>query len=272
MADKGRKVVVITGTSSGIGECMAHQLADLGYTVYGGSLTPDQDKTHEGLESLFLDVASDDAVQAFVDQILAKEDKVDVLVNNAGYAYAGPIEDTPFEEAEAIMNVNFYGAVRLCKALLPTLRTTGGAKILNVTSGAGFTAEPYAGFYSASKFALEGYTEALRHELWPLDVQVVLIQPGWIRTKIAINAKRVATVQPVYKERWERMANLVEDFVLQGMDQDDCARKIVSVVQRRKPRWRYPIGKDVRSSFWSRKFFPSRVFEHFVRVYYKLHF
>lgn len=263
-------VAIVTGTSSGLGKATAKLLAENGYKVYAGTLTPVEDEVLPGVTNYFLDVTKDSAVEDFVQYVLNEAGRIDALVNNAGYALAGALEEIPLDKAQELMDVNFFGAVRMCKACLPVMREQKSGHIVNITSGAGITAQPYAGFYSASKYALEGYSEALRHEVWQLGIKIALVEPGWMKTNVVENAVYVPNELDTYKERRQRVLDLVADYSATGMQPVEVANTVLSALQSKQPKARYRIGKDVVSSYWSRKFLPSRLYEHFVRSYYKL--
>ena len=183
----GKSVVLITGASSGIGKACADHLAQLGFTVYGAS------RTIENLGEvrwtpLVMDVDQDGAVTHGVELVRAQAGQLDIVVNCAGFGIAGSVEDTTLEEAKAQFDTNFFGTVRLCQAALPGMRQQGAGLIVNMSSLAGLLGLPFESFYSASKFALEGLTEALRLEVAPFGVRVVLIEPGNFRT--GFTAKR----------------------------------------------------------------------------------
>jgi NAD(P)-dependent dehydrogenase (short-subunit alcohol dehydrogenase family) len=159
------RVVLITGASSGVGQSTARLLARRGFTVFGTSRNPSSADRVPGVEMLTLDVRDDDSVRACVETILHRSGRLDVVINNAGYELAGALEELSSEEARAQFETNFFGVVRMVNAVLPLMRHQKRGHIINVSSLTGLTASPFLGIYSASKFALEGYTEALRHEV-----------------------------------------------------------------------------------------------------------
>lgn len=187
-----KRIVLITGVSSGIGQATARLLAQRGFTVFGTSRNPSSVGTMSGIEVLPLDVCSDEAVEACLNTLLKKAGRLDILVNNAGYVLRGAIEEPTLEEVKAQFETNLFGVVRMIKGVLPIMRRQGSGQIINISSGVGLVPSPFAGFYSASKFALEGYTEALRHEVKPFNVQVSLVEPGFIKTHVWHNVKEAA--------------------------------------------------------------------------------
>jgi len=172
MADDGRiamttnaaKVALVTGASSGIGRAIAHRLAADGLRVFGTSRKGSAADMGDA-EMIPLDVCSDESVRACIDTVLQRAGRIDVLVSNAGYLLSGAVEEATIDEAKAQFETNFFGAFRVIKAVLPTMRAQGAGRVINVTSLAGVVPLPFWGFYNASKFALEGLTETLRYEL-----------------------------------------------------------------------------------------------------------
>src|SRR6058998_1295203 len=177
------QTVLVTGTSSGIGQAIARLLAERGFNVFGTARKPAAGRS-SNVTMVALDVRSDDSVRSCVQQVLSQTGRIDVLVNNAGYTLMGAAEETSLDEAKAQLETNFFGVVRMVKAVLPRMRKAGSGKIINIGSLAGITAIPFGSFYTASKFALEGYTEALWHELRPFGIHATLIEPGFVSTPI----------------------------------------------------------------------------------------
>src|SRR5262245_47487212 len=165
-----QKVVLITGASSGVGQSTARLLSRQGYKVFGTSRNPASAEVIPTVEVLALDVRSDDSVAACVKAVVNEVGRVDILVNNAGYELAGALEETSIDETKAQFETNFFGVVRMVKAVLPSMRQQKQGKIINVSSLAGVSSIPFMGFYSATKFALEGYTKALRMEVSPFNI------------------------------------------------------------------------------------------------------
>src|SRR6266702_4538899 len=173
------QTVLVTGASSGIGQAIAQLLAERGFKIFGTARKPAA-PTLGNVTMVPLDVRSDDSVRACIDRV----GPIDVLVNNAGYSLMGAAEETSLDEAKAQLETNFFGVVRMVKAVLPAMRKAGAGKIITIGSLAGITAIPFGSFYTASKFAIEGYSEALWHELRPLGISVSVIEPGFVHTTI----------------------------------------------------------------------------------------
>ncbi len=237
-----REVVLITGASSGIGRAMALALHQAGYRVYGTSRNP---AAHLGLPYplLALDVTDGDAARQVVQQVAAEAGRLDVLVNNAGWGIAGAVEDTTPDEARALFEVNFFGVHRMVRAALPVMRAQGHGLIVNISSLAGRVGLPFQGFYSASKFALEGLSEALALELAPLGIQVVVIAPGDFRTDFTNRRQRVAGFASSAYRAWaEKVLSIMERDERRAPEPDAVARLLLRILRTPRPRFRYTVG------------------------------
>src|SRR6266487_2725823 len=176
------RVALVTGASSGFGRATAAQLAAQGFQVFGTSRapTPDSAGTYDMLP---LDVGSETSVQACVQTILQRTGRIDLLVNNAGYAQGGRSEENSLDDARAQFETNVFGVLRVLKAVLPAMRQQGGGQIITVSSLLGIVAMPYLGLYASSKFALEGMMEGLQDELRPFHIRVSLVEPTFFRDR-----------------------------------------------------------------------------------------
>ncbi|KFA90258.1 SDR family oxidoreductase [Archangium violaceum] len=265
------KVVLVTGASSGIGQACARLLSARGHTVYGTSRKPGT--TLEGGRMLELDVTRDESVRRAVDTVLAESGRIDVVVNNAGFALAGAIEDTSLEEAQRQFDTNFFGVLRVCKAVLPDMRARGSGLIIQVSSLGGVVGLPFQGLYSASKFALEGLTESLRQEVAPFGVRVTLLQPGDVRTPITDNRVRVRQAGPgsSYQEYFEAALGIIEKEERAGVTPEAVAEQVLALMGRRVPEVRSTVGHlSQRVLTATKAFLPSKTFEKMVMSYYGL--
>ena len=194
-----QKTVLITGCSSGIGRASARAFNDEGWTVYATARNPADIETlgDQGCELATLDVTDPDDVDRVVDRILDEEGTIDALVNNAGYGQFGPIEDVTTEEVHEQFDVNVYGPHRLIRAVLPAMRRERDGTIVNVSSVAGRLSFPGGGVYSGSKFALEAMSDALRNEVREFGIDVVVVQPGPVKTNFSTRAEREADPEAV---------------------------------------------------------------------------
>ena len=262
------QVVLITGASSGIGASCAAQLSKNGYRVYGGARGA---VTAPGIEPLTLDVADDASVARAVETVLAREGRLDVLVNNAGFGIAGAIEDTSIEEAREQFEVNFFGVLRMCRAVLPMMRQQKAGYIVNIGSIGGLIAIPFQGFYSASKFALEGFSEALRLEVRPFGVHVVLLEPGDHRTCFTQNRRKTrgSAEGSIYRDRFERAVARMASDEQGGPSPDGIARVLDKVLKHPNPPLRHTVGPAAqRAAVWIKRTMPYAVMEKIMRDYY----
>ncbi len=268
------RVVLVTGASSGIGKACAEHLRAKGYRAYGTSRhAPPAAAEGAGLPRLIpLDVTSDESVAAAIRLILDREGRLDVVVNNAGFGIAGAVEETTVDAARAQLDTNFFGTVRVCRAALPVMRRQGGGCIVNVSSIAGQVGIPFQAHYSASKFAVEGFTEALRMEAAPFGIRVALVEPGDFRTGFTAN-RRLTTREDAgaYGERARRAIAVMEHDERRGRTPEVVARLIEHIITRRSPRLRYTVGPvSERLALVLKRFAPARLFEWGIATYYRV--
>jgi NAD(P)-dependent dehydrogenase (short-subunit alcohol dehydrogenase family) len=270
-----RTVVLITGASSGFGEACADHLARLGYRVYGTSRSASfpEGGAEQNPRMIPMDVRDDHSVRAAVDFVLTEEGRLDVVVNNAGLGMAGAVEDTSLEEAKALFETNFFGMHRVCRAVLPTLRAQRSGLIVNMSSIGGLIAIPFQGFYSASKFATEALTEALRMELMPFGIRVTLLEPGDFKTGFTDNRvfARASSTNPAYRALCQDAIAVMEHDEQHGGAPIELARTLATVIEKRSPRPRYALGMLAqRLAVWLHRLLPNRLFEKGVMAYYKV--
>ena len=214
-----QKVIVITGASGGLGECMAKYFSSKGYIVYGTSRS-----IIEGTRnyiSIKMDITDKNSVNQAVNTIIEQHNKIDVLINNAGLGIAGPLEYLELNDVENVLNTNVTGVMRVCQAVLPIMRANRKGLIINISSIGSETGLPYRGLYSASKAAVDRLTEAMRVELAPYGIQACYLQPGGIQTNI--NKNRIKTSLPadaVYKKSFEKTYDLIDESVNKGLNPD----------------------------------------------------
>jgi NAD(P)-dependent dehydrogenase (short-subunit alcohol dehydrogenase family) len=269
------KVVLITGASSGIGEMCARRLAASGWRAFAAArgtpepLDPTVGPLDPAVEGLQMDVDDDESVRAGIAKILEKTGRLDAVVNNAGYALLGAVEDTEMSQAKAVFETNFFGALRVCQAALPALRASGGGHIVNISSLGGFVGLPFGGLYSASKFALEGLSESLRLEARAFGVHVVIVEPGDFRTQIMASRRLAAgTESGVYAAAFAKF--------LEGRIKEEASaptpEPVVALIERiltdRRPKTRYSVGKFAqRLVIPLKRFLPSQIFEALFRFF-----
>lgn len=272
-------VVLISGASQGVGKVCAQHLGRAGYRVYAGSRSySDPGSTAEDhdhapqISNIYLDVTEQEAVSKCVEHILNREGRLDVLVNNAGFGIAGSVEDTSIEECKSQFETNFFGAVRMCRDVLPIMRAQGSGMILNISSLAGKVAVPFQSAYSASKFALEGFTDSLRIEVYSYGIRVVLLEPGDLKTEFTSNRQRTAaSSNSVYQERFESALGIMEDDERNGTPAKDVAVVVERILRSSNPKPRYQVGPWFeRAALVAKKFIPEKAFDAGLSRYYHL--
>jgi NAD(P)-dependent dehydrogenase (short-subunit alcohol dehydrogenase family) len=267
-------VVLVTGTSSGFGRAIAQALHGRGYLVYGTARKADGTQNPYGdFRLLSMDVTSDVSVDTAVEAIRSREGRIDAVINNAGNGIAGAIEETSNVEAQAQLETNFFGMHRVCKAVLPIMRAQKSGRIINVSSLAGLVAIPFQGFYSASKFAIEGYTEALRMEVRSFGIKVSMIEPGDFATSFTSNRRMTAASSSAsaYQERCARAVAQMAADEGKNIDISPVVRTIIKALESPAPRLRYPVANALQRAVVAlRPFMPASLFEYLIADAYKL--
>ncbi len=250
------RVALVTGASSGIGQAVAELLAANGFTVFGTSRSPKQ--AARSYTWLSLDVCSEASVEAAVQSVLEQAGRIDVLVNNAGYAQVGAIEESSIADMQAQFDTNLLGAFRMIKAVLPVMRRQGSGRIINVSSVVGQVAPPYMGLYATSKFALEGFSEALWEEVRPFGVSVSLIEPAFVKTHIVSQqpGNPIAVYTPGRRAAMQALSTSVQN----GMEPHIVAQVILRAATTR-PRLRYLVGRDAKALILLKRLLPESLFE-----------
>lgn len=270
-----KKVALVTGASSGIGESAADELMQAGFTVYVAARRTDRMAPlgERGAHVLALDLTDDASMVSVVDQILAEQGRIDVLVNNAGYGSFGAIEDVPIEEGRRQFEVNLFALARLTQLVLPAMRAQKSGRIINVSSiGARFY-EPFGGWYHATKYAVEGLSNCMRLEVAPFGVKVILIAPAAIRSEwhgIAGDSLEEASGDTAYGKYARRAHRVLTEFDKPGRASkpEAVARKIRKAATVRRPAARYPVGRGARMITSSRDHLPDRVFDQVISRMY----
>jgi short-subunit dehydrogenase len=259
------KVILITGASSGIGQVTAIELARRGHRVFGSSRKPAA-AAAQGITMLPLDVTDSASVEAAVAQLVQQAGRIDVLINNAGAMLFGAAEEVTAAELQAHFDLNLFGVARMVQAVLPAMRAQGNGQIINLSSLGGLTGLPYLSAYSASKFALEGYSEALRLELLPFNIYVTLIEPGGARTEsLDRSQQRAAQLLPAYNDgAGKTMARLRADQERSGVAPEQVAQAIAAIVAQPQPPLRKLVGSQAQSIATLKRLMPQRIYEALV--------
>lgn len=269
-------VVLITGASSGIGKALANFLMSQGYKVYGTTRKPVARETElktspNGgyLRMIQLDVRSEESIRKALEYIIEREGALHVLINNAGFGIAGSVEDTTAAEAHQQFDTNFFGVLRMCNQVVPIMRRQHKGLIINVSSVAGLIAIPFQGMYSASKYAVEALTEALRMEVKPFGIRVTMVEPGDTKTGFTANRQTVAAAgDSIYKERFTRSIRVMADSEQNGPEPKTILRIVAKLLQRKNPPIRTVIGGSYKMIVFLKRVLPSRFVEFVVsRIY-----
>jgi NAD(P)-dependent dehydrogenase (short-subunit alcohol dehydrogenase family) len=261
------RVALVTGTSSGFGRAIAAELGRRGHRVYGTSRDPQT--TGSGPEVLPLEITDDASAQHCIAAVIEREARLDVLVNNAGSGLFGAVEDTSLEEVQWQLSTNFLGAVRMTKAVLPVMRTQGSGRIITISSMAGLVALPYQPFYSASKFAVEGFIQALRVELAGSGIDACTVAPGDCSTGFTAHRRLAAGYHSArHGDRADRALAIQERGERNGSPPELIGTLVADLVERRRLRPRYLAGPaHQRLQVAVRPFLPARWYEHLVSVF-----
>ena len=265
-----QKVILISGASSGIGKATATRLHKAGHIVYAAArrLERMEDLKQQGMHVITLDLTDDDSMQRVIGMIIAKEGRIDVLVNNAGYGSYGSLEEVPLAEGKRQFDVNLFGLARLTQLVVPTMREHRTGRIINVSSIGGKMHEPLGSWYHASKFAVEGLSDCLRVELAPFGIDVVVIEPGLIDTEwpdiAAENLLNTSGHGPYSNQAKKQAAFFRQSASGKGLkwsDPDVVARGIEKAVKAKRPKTRYAMGCLARLTLWTRRLVSDRTMD-----------
>ena len=267
-----KKVALVTGASSGIGSATALEMQKKGFTVYGAARRTEMmtELANNGIHIISLDVSDDDSMVNCVNSILEKEGRLDVLVNNAGYGSYGAIEDVPMEEARRQVEVNLFGLARMTQLVLPNMRENKYGKIVNISSMGGKVWTPFGGWYHATKFAVEGFSDCLRMEVKPFGIDVVVIEPGGVKTDwgiIAAENLKKTSVKGVYAQAAEKSSEgMKKNYTGNSMTSPEViARCIAKAVTVHNPKTRYLLGYGAKPAVLIKNVFGDRIHDRFIQ-------
>lgn len=265
---RDKKVILITGASSGMGRETALKLIGEGHAVYGAARRVEkmQDLVQAGGHAIALDITDEAAVVACVEQLIAEQGKIDVLVNNAGYAVYGAVENVTLADAKRQFDVNLFGLARLTQAVLPHMRRQKSGRIINISSIGGKIYTPLGAWYHATKHALEGWSDCLRLELKPFNIDVVIVEPGAIATEfgdVMLNPMLKRAAGSPYDEMTQSVARATRRAYEKGDSSPASviADLIVKIVKTRNPKTRYAKGKYAKPILFMRKWLSDRSFD-----------
>ena len=265
-----RKIALVTGASSGIGEATAQRLATAGYKVYGTSRRR-AESGRRSFEMLALDVNSDESVETVVSELMRREGRIDLLVNNAGFSVApAGAEESSIEQARAIFDTNFFGIVRMTRAVVPHMRHQGGGRIINIGSVLGFLPAPYMALYAATKHAVEGYSESLDHELRTKGIRVSVIEPAYTKTQFDAHLLEADSKLDEYREARAVVGKRVQEAVAAADEPGIVAAVVLQAAAATQPKLRYTAGRGASRLRWLRRFAPAGVMDAGIRKEFRL--
>ncbi len=267
-----KKVILITGISSGFGQQTAKLLSEKGHIVYG--TVRKNNASESTVNYLTMDLTDIESIKKSVSNVVEKEGRIDILINNAGMHTGGSIETSPAENIRLQIDTNFMGSVNLTREVLPVMRNQGGGTIINFSSIGGLMGLPFQGYYSAAKFALEGFSEALRMEVSQFNIRVVLINPGDFHTSNSANRRNFlppASNNDPYKEQFQKTLATIEKDESNGWEPVILAKRIVKIVETENPRQRYIIASFEQKLAVALKYvLPGKIFRMILQDHYKI--
>ncbi|GAB4377189.1 MAG: oxidoreductase [Salibacteraceae bacterium] len=269
----GSKVVLVTGASSGIGKSAAKLMLEKGHTVYGAARRIElmRDLEQLGMRAIKMDITNPSDVESAVNQIMDESKRIDALVNNAGYAVYGAVEDTPIDDAKKQFEVNLFGLAQLTKTVIPHMRKAHRGRIINISSMAGKMYTPMGAWYHASKHALEGWSDCLRIELKPFGIDVVIIEPGVIKTnfdQVMLDPLMKRSGSGPYAEMAMRMVETSRKIYSSSWatPPDTIGKLILRTVETRKPKTRYRKGFMAKPGVFIRTYLGDRIWDSLMNV------
>jgi short-subunit dehydrogenase len=264
------KVALVTGASSGIGQSIAELLAQSGYTVYGTSRKGNATE-QRNYKMIALDVNSEESTQTAIKTVIQAEGRIDVVVNNAGFGVeAGGAEESSIAQMQQVFETNFFGVVRVIQAVLPYMRQQKQGRIINIGSMLGLLPAPYMATYSATKHAIEGYSESLDHELRTRGIRVSVIEPAYTKTNFEANAPALDCKIEEYALARKALAKLMKTAIESGDDPVVVAKVVLKAANAKHPKIRYPAGKLACRLNFLRKFAPAALMDKGIRQEMKL--
>jgi NAD(P)-dependent dehydrogenase (short-subunit alcohol dehydrogenase family) len=264
------KIAIVTGASSGIGEAVAELLANSGYKVYGTSRKGAQG-VQRSYQMIALDVNSEASIDAAIKEIIKIEGRINLVVNNAGLGVApGGAEESSIEQSKMMFDTNFFGIVRMVRAVVPYMRKQGEGRIINMSSILGLIPAPYMATYAATKHAVEGFSESLDHELRTRGIRVCVVEPGYTNTQFEANAPEVDAKLDEYTIARKALAKLVKVAIAAGDDPKVVADVVLKAATAKNPKLRYAAGKLSRQLSFLRRFAPAALVDMGVRKELKL--
>lgn len=264
-ASPSTRTALVTGASSGIGKATALALVRAGFRVFGTSRRAEAGQVMDGIRMVRCDVTSDESVHDAVAEVEAEAGRIDVLVNNAGIGIIGGAEESSMAQIHTIFDTNVYGLMRMTKAVLPIMRRQKSGRIVNLSSVLGLVPAPFSACYCASKHAVEGYSEALDHELRTLNIRVILVEPGLTRSSFDQNSAAVDQPLDLYAKGRANALQWVADGMAKAETSEEVAETILRAVTAERPRLRYTSGRGAGRLALLRRYVPAAAFDKSLR-------
>jgi len=266
-----KRVVLVTGVTSGIGAATASLLSDQGFRVFGTMRRPDGSSAGlKNMELIRLDVGDDESVRSCVRTVLDRAGRIDALVNNAGRTLIGSSEEISIEEAKGLFETNFFGVLRMIRGVLPTMREQRSGRIVSISSVFGFLPAPYMGIYAASKHALEGYSESLDHEVRQFGIRISVIEPGFTRTSLDQNGQLAGQHLEAYAVERDRAWEAVRASIARGENPAKVASVVSEALTSRSPRRQYPAGSEAKRLSVLKRLAPAQLLDKGIRKQFGL--
>jgi NAD(P)-dependent dehydrogenase (short-subunit alcohol dehydrogenase family) len=269
MSAHSGKTAIVTGASTGIGRASAEALARAGFTVFGTSRRNMNDGPNQ-VSMLTCDVTDDRSVNSLVSAVLSRTGRIDVLVNNAGIGLLGGAEESSISQVQALFDVNLFGVMRVTNAVLPSMRQRSQGRIINISSVLGLIPAPFSAHYSATKHALEGYSESLDHEIRAFNVRVSLIEPAYTRSVFEQNALEPDSPLKEYQQARAAARAFLRDAMTAADQPEVVAKAVLLAATAARPGRRYPTGKVARQVSVLRRFVPTEMFDKSLRKQMRL--
>lgn len=269
MNANAKKTALVTGASSGIGKASAEALVRAGFTVFGTSRKPSGASASQ-VSMLACDVTDEISVASLVSTVLASTGRIDLLVNNAGLGMFGGAEESSVAQVQNLFNVNLFGVMRMTNAVLPSMRRQGGGRIVNISSALGFVPAPYSAHYASSKYALEGYSESLDHEIRSFNVRVSLIEPGTVQGSFDHSSLEPDSMMTEYEAGRAWVHAFYEKSKLTADTPEDVADAVLRAATAKHQRQRYTVGKVAWQVSLLRRLMPAGMFDKALRQQFRM--
>ncbi|BCH21003.1 oxidoreductase [Mesorhizobium sp. L-8-3] len=269
MNSNSKRTALVTGASSGIGKASAEVLARAGFTVFGTSRKPSGNSAGQ-VSMLACDVTNEASVASLVSTVLANTGRIDILVNNAGLGMFGGAEESSVAQVQSLFDVNLFGVMRMTNAVLPSMRRQGEGRIINISSALGFVPAPYSAHYAASKYALEGYSESLDHEIRGFNIRVSLIEPGTVQGSFDHSSLEPDSMMTEYDAGRAWVHGFYEKSKLTADTPEDVADAVLRAATARHQRQRYTVGKVAWQVSLLRRLMPASMFDKALRQQFRM--